>query len=68
MVETLFTHPHVLYQTASADLEFPEAAICASIIDWNGIILLSQEGRHICVNKESVPELVKLLRQLAKGE
>lgn len=67
MIVTLFKKPRVLYQTADSDSELPESTIGASL-DATPIIVLSQEGREILVNRASVPELCKLLRELAKDE
>jgi hypothetical protein len=64
MIEKLFNNPHLLHQTADSDSDLPEAPI-AGCIDANGTMVLSQEGRHICINNKSVPELCKLLKQLA---
>lgn len=66
-ITTLFNNPRVLFQTADDEsMEIPEPAIAAST-DATGLIVLEQEGRGILVNRASVPELVKLLRELAKA-
>ena len=61
MIAKLFNHPHVLYQTPDSDGEIANEAI-AGHIDNGGAIILEQEGRHICINRASVPELCKLLK------
>jgi hypothetical protein len=62
MIEKLFNHPYVLYQTT--DVELPNPAI-AGYIDNGDAIVLSQEGRYIVIDYGSVPELRKLLKKLA---
>lgn len=67
MITTLFKNPRILYQTADdQDHELPEPAIGASN-DATGLIVLEQDGRHILVNRASVPELCRLLKDLAKA-
>ena len=63
MIEQLYNHPHVLYQTADEDPGIAEPAIAGSV-DNGGVIVLSQEGRDIIVNQGSVPDLCNLLRKL----
>lgn len=63
MITRLFNNPHVLYQGAAEDI--PEPAITAST-DASGLIVLSQEGRDLLINSESVNELCRLLKKLAK--
>jgi hypothetical protein len=60
MIEKFFNHPHVLHQTFD-DGEIGNATISASI-DNSDTLILSQEGRHICIDRGSVPELCKLLK------
>ena len=67
MITKLFNQPHMLTQEFDDDLGIMEAAIAASV-DNAGQIVLEQEGRHICINRKSVPDLIKLLRMLAKGD
>jgi hypothetical protein len=67
MIDKLFNHPHVLYQTADDENDLPELPIGSSLDNF-GMIILSQEGNSIVVNRASVPELCKLLRELAKME
>jgi len=62
MITTLFNNPRVLYQT---DEDQPNEAIAASIDNGNSIVL-EQEGRHIVIDPDSVPELCKMLKELAK--
>jgi hypothetical protein len=62
MIEKLFNHPHVLHQKTDGD-DLPEYPIAASI-DSGGLICISQEGRNICINPESVGELNQLLVRL----
>jgi hypothetical protein len=63
MIEKLFQHQHILHQTADSDMDVPDAPIAGGIDNAN-MIILSQEGRYLCVNRASVPELCKLLKLL----
>lgn len=53
MIEPLLRNAHLLHQTAD---------------DENELIFMSQEARYICINRATVNELRKLLRELAKRE
>lgn len=64
MITKLFNHPHVLFQPTDEN-GINEVAIGASV-DNGGAIVLEQEGRHIVVAPESVPELCRLMKKLAK--
>ena len=64
MVTKLFGQPHILYQKVEDDMSLPEPAVAASV-DAGGIIVLSQEGREILVNRSSAKELAKLINKLA---
>ena len=64
MITRLFSNPHVLHQSCAEDMGLPEPAIAASTC--GDLILLSQEGRELLVNPESVNELCRLLKKLAK--
>ena len=66
MITRLFNQAHVLFQTEDDASMVPEAAIGASI-DANNIIVLEQEGRHLVINRATVPELRRLLRDLARS-
>lgn len=66
MITKLFNHPHLINQVADTEFDMPETAIGASI-DNGGLIVLEQEGRHICINPKSVKDLVKVLRILEKA-
>jgi hypothetical protein len=67
VIEKLLSDPHLLHQTADDESELPEPPI-AVCTDASGLIFLSQEARYICVNRATVNELRKLLRELAKRE
>lgn len=60
--------PRVVFQTPDDADSIAEPAIAASR-DANGLIILNQEGRDLIINRASVPELVRVLRELgnAKG-
>lgn len=62
MIETLFDNAHLVHQTATND-ELSNPPI-AGMIDRDGTIILSQEGRHICVDAGSIPDFCKMLRDL----
>lgn len=64
MITRLFNNAHVLFQPTD-EHGITEVAIGASVDD-GGCIVLEQEGRHIVVNPDSVPELCRLLRKLQK--
>lgn len=66
MITRLFNHAHVLFQTEDDETMVAEHAIGASL-DANNIIVLEQEGRHLVINRASVPELRRLLRDLARS-
>lgn len=61
----LFNHPRVLYQAPDEEYGISEPALACSI-DNIGTIIIAQEGREILLNRESVPGLCRLLRELAK--
>ena len=63
MIEKLFQHQHILHQTAGSDMDVPDAPIAGGIDNAN-MIILSQEGRYLCINRAGVPELCKLLKLL----
>lgn len=63
MIVKPFNNPRVLYQTADDDLGIAEPAITASV-DNGGLIILNQEGRDLLVNAATVPELIRMLRDL----
>jgi len=64
MIERLFRHPYVLHQKAERD-DIASPPI-AGHIDAGELIIISQEGRDICIDHRSVTELCKMLRLLAK--
>jgi hypothetical protein len=67
MIEPLLRNAHLLHQTADDDSELPEPPI-AVCTDANGLICLSQEARYINVNRATVNELRRLLRDQTKRE
>jgi hypothetical protein len=67
MIVKLFNHPHILHQTPDSDTDMANSDI-AGHIDNGGTIFLEQEGRSICINRASVPELCKLFKMLAAKE
>lgn len=67
MIRKMFSQPHVLYQTADYDNELSNSALAVSI-DSGGTLVITQEDRDIVLNMATVPELCKLLKQLAAGK
>jgi hypothetical protein len=65
MIEQLFEHARILHQTPDDDLSIQEMPF-AACLDSTGIVCISQEGRHIVLNRASVAELCKMLRELVK--
>ena len=65
MLCQLSSQPQILYQTPDADFGVTEPAIGISI-DAFGLIELRQGSDTILVNRASVRELCKVLRELAK--
>lgn len=65
MIEQLFEHARILHQTPDDDLSIQEMPV-AACLDSTGIVCISQEGRHIVLNRASIPEFCKMLRALAK--
>jgi len=68
MIHKQFNNAHVLYQQTTDsennfDLPEPAIALCN---DSSGLIVMNQEGRDIVINKESVKELIVLLKLLSK--
>lgn len=63
MITKLFNHPRVLWQTADEADEVPNYPVTACV-DNGGTIVLGQEDQSIVLNRASVPELCKLLKQL----
>ena len=66
MIENLFNNPRVLWQKpVESDFELPEQPIVCSV-DSGGLIVISQENRHITINSKSVPQLKKMLDEQAR--
>lgn len=64
MIVNLLNNPRILYQTPDDEAQIAEPSIAGSN-DSSGLIVLSQEGREILINKNSVPDVTKLLKQLS---
>jgi len=56
---------HVIWQTAPEG-DIPNEAI-AIHVDAGGTICIEQDSSTVCLNKEAVPELCKLLKELANS-
>lgn len=65
MIKKIFNSPHVLWQTPDTEVDLPNEAI-AGCVDSGGTIVLTQGDNELVVNKATVPDLCKLLKQLAK--
>lgn len=64
MIERLLAiRPRVIHQERDEDGAM-ESPICACNDETN-LIVLSQEGREIIVHRRTVPDLIKVLRELA---
>lgn len=61
----LGNNSHVLSQGWNWDQPIPESDIAAFTRN-DGMILLCQEGRRLLINQDSVNELCRLLKKLAK--
>jgi hypothetical protein len=55
---------HIIWQNVSEDLGVSEAALLVE--KYSDVITITQEGRHININYETIDEVVKLLKQLKK--
>tara|TARA_R110000851_G_C13102500_1_gene568972 strand:+ start:38116 stop:38340 length:225 start_codon:yes stop_codon:yes gene_type:complete len=67
-IEKLLHAPHLVHQTCSDEMSIAEPAI-AVCHDANPIIVISQEGRDVLVNLETVNELcraIKAVKRLAE--
>lgn len=65
MIARQYRNPLVIYQTPDDVGSIAEPAIAASHDDM-GLIILNQEGREMLINRASVPDLVRALRELSK--
>lgn len=65
-VRRLISDPHILWQKADGNsCHLPEPALGIHV-DAGGVLVLEQEDRHITLNWASLPELIGLLKDLAK--
>lgn len=64
-ISTLLNAPHLVYQTCDEDMCIPEPAI-AVCHDDAPIIVVSQEGREVLVNLETVNDLCRALKQVKR--
>ena len=55
-------HAQVVWQTADEDV--PEKAILVTNYDTSGVIEIKQGTAEILVNHESVPELIKAMKDV----
>lgn len=65
MIEKLLHNAHLLHQSADAETTAAESpiAVCS---DSDGIIVISQDGLLININRASVWELCKLLKEMSR--
>lgn len=61
MIQTLLSNSSLLHQTADDESNVAEPPVVLAR-DTSGLVVLSQEGRDICLNVASLPELVKWLK------
>lgn len=61
----VFHHGRVVSQTADEDCAVPEAAVLIHA-DGSGLVIMEQEGRHICLNRASLREVIRALQAVAK--
>lgn len=59
----IFNHGRVIWQTADPDVGCPEVAIAAHV-DGGETICLDQEGRTIVLTVETIPDLIRNLKDL----
>ena len=62
-IEKLMHAPHLVHQTCGDEMSIAEPTI-AVCHDANPIIVISQEGREVLVNLETVNELCKALKHV----
>lgn len=62
-IEKLLHAPHLVHQTCSDEMNIAEPAV-AVCHDANPIIVISQEGRDVLVNLETVNELCRTLKHV----
>lgn len=62
MITHMHNHPRLITQTTDNECEIPEPAIGVSQ-DSSGLIVLVQEGREILIDKSTVNDLCKALRE-----
>lgn len=61
MIEKMFKRPYALHQTSDSGHCVPEPTVLCSV-DSSGLVILSQEGRCLALNRRSIPELCKMLK------
>ena len=62
MIVRLFNNPRMVVQTSDEEYGVAESAIAVST-DSGGTLVLEQEGRSLCLNRASVPDLIKALKE-----
>lgn len=67
MIVRQFNSSCVVFQPYHDEYGVAEQAIAVSV-DTSGLIVLNQEGREILINRSSVPDLVRVLRELVKKD
>ncbi|HRQ59157.1 MAG TPA: hypothetical protein PLN31_17215 [Azoarcus taiwanensis] len=65
MIIRQFSNPRVIFQTPDDEDMVAEQAIAVSC-DASGLIVINQEGRELLINRASVPDLVRVLREMSK--
>lgn len=59
-------NPTIIYQTDN-NAELPEPVLACSVTS-DGLIIIQQETTALIINPGTVPELCKVLKELASGE
>lgn len=63
MIQKLFRNSHMLTQTPASDCDIANDAVGVSV-DALESIIVSQNGAHVVIDKNSVPEFITLLRKM----
>ncbi len=63
IVDRIYNHAHMLYQTADDDRDFPNPSLLIHM-DNGDTVCIEQEDRELCLNKATIPELIKVLNKM----
>ncbi len=62
-IEKLFFAPHLVYQTPDDAMDIAEPTVAVHH-DSTPVVVISQEGRDIVLNRASINDLCKALKQV----